>query len=587
MSLSDSSALSSAPPSEDELSLPSDDERRLSSSSSNNVKRASSPLESPPPQRKREPSPPHEYVLADNPDIAFLVMFRSRFNEAFPKNLSHFGPQDIERGVVDSVPSPQVENLLCALLGLVLNRKKNVERGHHQRALEEALQTQKYQWPRTWNGANPLSGGKTFTAMTPTERLNLLKTLVLWALSSSDAIQTIIKDSYKQARHEDDLNQPLSVQPWGRDGDKRRYWLIEGQDDTSFRLYRESNPALKTNTWWSVAGSIDELKLIAEKLSLEGTQAARRLSDRILAAIPRFEATEEKRKRREYRNARKAQFTRPEPGHSLYEGRTRGKRIKYTFSDEEDDYSDVTSTRRSTRQSGASTPAELSGPVYTASGRQVRSRAGGAYGISALTNERPSNENSARESVDVMDDPEEAIRGSGTRTRRSGLRTEINGQPSLEKREAGYDSMDETEESSGNEWNGEDEDDDDADVNADEDEEEEGDEEDGGENDELMSKGDQSLVVQLKYNKSEPDADFAKPSIPVSAPLKQPPGSAEEKESRNGQVQAPAKEESFTAMPLEPNHTPLATAAARSELKSEEPISTTTALNHLPSSNTT
>ncbi len=54
-------------------------------------------------------------------------MFRSRFNDAFSPKLTQLGPQDIERGVVDSQPSPQIEALLCALLGLVLNRKKPVE----------------------------------------------------------------------------------------------------------------------------------------------------------------------------------------------------------------------------------------------------------------------------------------------------------------------------------------------------------------------------------------------------------------------------------------------------------------------------
>ena len=103
----------------------------------------------------------------------------------------------------------------------------------------------------------------------------------------------MIKDSYKQSRHDDDLNQPLSIQPWGKDGDKRRYWLIEGQDDTCFRLYRESNPVLKHNTWWSVAGSIAELKEVAEKLGNEEAQASRRLSEKINNAVPRFEATEE------------------------------------------------------------------------------------------------------------------------------------------------------------------------------------------------------------------------------------------------------------------------------------------------------
>lgn len=54
-------------------------------------------------------------------------MFRSRFNEAFPRNTPHVGPQDIELGVAEGTPSPDVEGLLCALLGLVLNRKKPVE----------------------------------------------------------------------------------------------------------------------------------------------------------------------------------------------------------------------------------------------------------------------------------------------------------------------------------------------------------------------------------------------------------------------------------------------------------------------------
>jgi hypothetical protein len=120
-----------------------------------------------------------------------------------------------------------------------------------------------------------------------------MKALILWSLHSSEAISTIIKDSYKQNRQEDDKNQPLAVQSWGRDGDKRRYWLVEGKDDTDFRLYRESNPALKNITWRSVAGSIDEIKAVAEKLDGDGSQAARRLSASIMNAIPRFEATEE------------------------------------------------------------------------------------------------------------------------------------------------------------------------------------------------------------------------------------------------------------------------------------------------------
>jgi hypothetical protein len=54
-------------------------------------------------------------------------MFRSRFTDAFPKSLANFGPQELERGVVDSLPGEHVEHFLCTLLGLLLNRKQDVK----------------------------------------------------------------------------------------------------------------------------------------------------------------------------------------------------------------------------------------------------------------------------------------------------------------------------------------------------------------------------------------------------------------------------------------------------------------------------
>jgi hypothetical protein len=54
-------------------------------------------------------------------------MFRARFTDAFPKSLANFGPQELERGVVDTLPGEHVECFLCALLGLLLNRKQDVK----------------------------------------------------------------------------------------------------------------------------------------------------------------------------------------------------------------------------------------------------------------------------------------------------------------------------------------------------------------------------------------------------------------------------------------------------------------------------
>lgn len=54
-------------------------------------------------------------------------MFRSRFTEAFPKSLINFGPQELERDIVETVPGEGTEQFLCAVLGLLLNRKQDVK----------------------------------------------------------------------------------------------------------------------------------------------------------------------------------------------------------------------------------------------------------------------------------------------------------------------------------------------------------------------------------------------------------------------------------------------------------------------------
>lgn len=123
MADSDSSSLSSAPSSDDEEMV-----LKMNAPKGLNRYFKPAPKDEPIPEPpKRAPSPPHDYTLADNESIAFLVMFRSRFSDAFPKSLPHYGPQDIERGVQGDLPDEQAERLLCALLGLVLNRKKDVE----------------------------------------------------------------------------------------------------------------------------------------------------------------------------------------------------------------------------------------------------------------------------------------------------------------------------------------------------------------------------------------------------------------------------------------------------------------------------
>lgn len=50
---------------------------------------------------------------------------------------------------------------------------------------------------------------------------------------------------------------------------------------------------MKSDTWWSVAGTIDELKAVASSLGEEKARSPKDLSRKLLESIPRFEGSEE------------------------------------------------------------------------------------------------------------------------------------------------------------------------------------------------------------------------------------------------------------------------------------------------------
>ncbi|KAK6534770.1 hypothetical protein TWF281_006071 [Arthrobotrys megalospora] len=367
MSSRSSSPLSSVQDlSDPELEFTQPSKSTITTNSPDGKPSRSSQEASPPPNKRRKVIDPRDPLPADNPRYAFIVAFQAKFNQVF-KGVPNLGPQDIEAGIAETPISDQVEALLCKLLGLALNRQKPVEKGHYGRALEEAVANYIEEAPPEWEGKNPLEGGKTFNQMSVDERLVMLQTLILWVLRHSKAVGDILKEVYKPGRKTDDSNVALAVHCWGMDREKNKYYLIEGKDDTYFRVYQEHiSPGYRNATWIAVAGTIEELKDLVERLAQEGSKNAKELQGKILAAIPRFEEGEQKRKRREYRSARKAAFS--NPGVSLYEGRTRGNKAKYTFdSDEEGGYTSGRTTRASRRASPTTNE-----PYVTGSGRVTR-----------------------------------------------------------------------------------------------------------------------------------------------------------------------------------------------------------------------
>lgn len=361
----------------------------------------------------------------------------------------------------------------------------------------------------------------------------------MWSLSTSEVVGNIIKEAYKQTRQNEDKNQPLAVQPWGTDSLKRRYWLIEGHTDAPFRLYRETSAKMSRDaktaqdTWWSMAGTIDELKAFGDKLREEKSQAARRLADGITASIPRLELAEDKRRKREYRASRKAAFA-TKPDYSMYEGRTRGRRQRYNFSEEDSEAEDTDrgALRSSNRISDRSTPADNANTTVTASGRQVKSRFGRSYGDPMQASDASSREGTAN----VLDDgDEDELLGSGGGRPRRATRDHRNGRSAKSRSRLGnaYKSLSSSEEeddalSTGDEWAG---DDDDIIGKYDEEEEE----------DDAMSDSDsidslthhdvtpKELVVKLKVRR--PDTSQLESKVPPFTGSSIPPLTQSERQS--------------------------------------------------------
>ena len=179
--------------------------------------------------------------------------------------------------------------------------------------------------------------------------------------------------------------------------------------------------------------------------------------------------------------------------------RTRGKRQRYTYDEEEDFDSDNLSVRRSGRQSARDTPAAPSGPTVTASGRQVRSRAIGLYGETLHSGQVTDHGSSVNGDYVRSDMSEEPQLGHGRATRAANRGT--NSGRALGRR---LDSEDDEDATS---WDGGD-DDDEEEEEADQMELDD-DEQDAAANSSENEDEQQSLIVTLHYRKGASDAPAA------------------------------------------------------------------------------
>ena len=262
----------------------------------------------------------------------------------------------------------------------------------------------------------------------------------------------------------------------------------------------------------------------------------------------------QKRRRREYRQSYKERFKRPEPGFSMYEGRTRGKRIKYTYSDDEDMVFSDSTNRRSARNTGTSTPADT-GPVTTSSGRQIKA----PTRLNVATGESAPSSNKG----DTPEFDKESSLGPTGRPRRSAAANHgTNGWTGAEARSRRNTSVGSDEEESEGEF-GDDEEDADEHVPEESEDEDEFDEDEAMVEDDLDGQP-QSLVVKLSVTPPQ-----LKTALHTRDQEHEAPPSTKTKEEQEEKASGAPLVEMTDAPPLELKSEKMATT--NSEVPREEP----------------
>lgn len=221
---------------------------------------------------------------------------------------------------------------------------------------------------------------------------------------------------------------------------------------------------------------------------------------------------------------RKQQFTRPtETNFSLYEGRTRGKKMKYTFSEDDDEIYSDNATRRSTRNTRNHTPVEPAGPTITQSGRQVKARHGGAYGESMLSGAQPTATASraTSHSHDEQDEDEDVV---SRRPRRAAATKNQNGKRPRDSNIHGYnsvDDLDDEDDASEQDYGDDDEEDEHVPVESDVDEPVSDDDEEMEDVD--AGGGKDSMIVKLPVKTPTPEkkTNGVKLTLKYNSPTKQ------------------------------------------------------------------
>ncbi|KAG0239233.1 hypothetical protein BGW41_007849 [Actinomortierella wolfii] len=257
--------------------------------------------------------------------FGFLLKFKLLLRQNYP--LHNISEQDLETALFATSKNDTIEQIHCNLLSNMQNRKKAVESSSWQRAMSETLDAK----IRTgeFEFENPLRYYHNYYLIPPSDRIQILKSLIDWVLQESVTIRQGLEEA----------KDVYLVQPFGTDQTKCVYWYF-GEGST--KMYKESNPNKKNAKWETVASSLEDMKQLTDTFGKSTSNAEKALCNRIQTEI--IEPIEEKQleelKRAERAEKKMLRLAKFHEMAAMRTTRTRSSNrtnvVKYNYDDDDD-----------------------------------------------------------------------------------------------------------------------------------------------------------------------------------------------------------------------------------------------------------
>ncbi|CAG8619381.1 12038_t:CDS:2 [Ambispora leptoticha] len=281
-------------------------------------------------------------------ETAYIVAFCDKFKSAL-RNLE-FWPEEFERTLYSSSTDELLEEIHCAFLTNVLNRKKAVERNTWKKFLTDTIDQHLKKRSDFYLDYNPMRrvNNHNYYELRVEDRVLILYSLVNWQLRESKSIRDLIDSHYKN-RHKTEAMNPLRLEMIGQDRKNANYYFL----GNSPRIYREKYPkpgipiTHENVEWIAVTTTLEEIKsLVDDTNRLKPTSFTKdralyaKLKDDIIPRVEELVQAKEKKDERRRKQERIAQrFAILHANATVYETRTRSASRKAGLNTPEDSVS--------------------------------------------------------------------------------------------------------------------------------------------------------------------------------------------------------------------------------------------------------